>query len=96
MTFLLIAANFWKISASRQLVADGSAAKGAERARRRRTSLADYRSSISSQRVRPSAHASACFGPTGSRGKGYEPRRAYSALRRVFGRFGCVRRPMWS
>jgi ribosomal protein L32E len=40
---LVMAANFRKISAHRQLVADGSADKVLERARRRRTSLVDYR-----------------------------------------------------
>jgi hypothetical protein len=43
VAFLLMAANFRKIAAFRQLVADGAAAKAAERARRRRVSLADYR-----------------------------------------------------
>ena len=44
VALLLMAANFRKITAFRQLVADGTAAKVAERARRRRVSLADYRS----------------------------------------------------
>ena len=44
VALLLMAANFRKITAYRQLVADGTAAKVAERARRRRVSLADYRS----------------------------------------------------
>jgi len=43
VTFLLMAANFRKIAAFRQLVADGPAAEAAERARRRRVSLAGYR-----------------------------------------------------
>jgi hypothetical protein len=43
VAFLLMAANFRKIAAFRQLVADGAAAKAAERARRPRVSLADYR-----------------------------------------------------
>jgi hypothetical protein len=43
VAFLLMAANFRKIAAFRQLVADGTAAQAAERARRRRVSLADYR-----------------------------------------------------
>ena len=43
VTLLLMAANFRKIATFRQLVADGAAAKTAERARRRRVSLADYR-----------------------------------------------------
>jgi hypothetical protein len=43
VAFLLMAANFRKIAAFRQLVADGAAAEAAERARRRRVSLADYR-----------------------------------------------------
>jgi hypothetical protein len=44
VALLLMAANFRKIAAFRQLVADGTAPKVAERARRRRVSLADYRS----------------------------------------------------
>ena len=43
VALLLMAANFRKIAAFRQLVADGTTEKVAERARRRRTSLADYR-----------------------------------------------------
>jgi hypothetical protein len=43
VALLLMAANFRKIAAFRQLVADGTAAKVAERARRRRVSLAGYR-----------------------------------------------------
>jgi hypothetical protein len=43
VALLLMAANFRKVAAFRQLVADGTAKKVAERARRRRTSLADYR-----------------------------------------------------
>jgi hypothetical protein len=43
VALLLMAANFRKIAAFRQLVADGTAEKVAERARRRRTSIADYR-----------------------------------------------------
>ena len=44
VALLLMAGNFRKIAAFRQMVADGTAAKVAERARRRRVSLADYRS----------------------------------------------------
>ena len=44
VTLLLMAGNFRKITAFRQMVADGAAPKVAERARRRRVSLADYRS----------------------------------------------------
>ena len=44
VTLLLMAGNFRKIAAFRQMVADGAAPKVAERARRRRVSLADYRS----------------------------------------------------
>ena len=44
VTLLLMAGNFRKITAFRQMVADGAAPKLAERARRRRVSLADYRS----------------------------------------------------
>ena len=44
VTLLLMAGNFRKIAAFRQIVADGTADKVAERARRRRVSLADYRS----------------------------------------------------
>jgi hypothetical protein len=43
VTLLLVAANFRKIAAFRQMVRDGQAAKVAERARRRRVSLSDYR-----------------------------------------------------
>jgi hypothetical protein len=43
VALLLMAANFRKIAAFRQLVADGTAKKVAERARRRRTSLVAYR-----------------------------------------------------
>jgi hypothetical protein len=43
VAFLLMAANFRRIAAFRQLLADGTAAVAAERARRRRVSLADYR-----------------------------------------------------
>ena len=42
VALLLMAANFRKTTAFRQLVADGTAAKVAERARRRRVSLADH------------------------------------------------------
>jgi hypothetical protein len=42
VALLLMAANFRKIAAFRQLVADGTAGKVAERARRRRVSLADH------------------------------------------------------
>ena len=44
VALLLMAANFRKIASYRQMVADASAAKVAERARHRRVSLADYRS----------------------------------------------------
>ncbi len=44
VTLLLMAANFRKIAAFRQMVAEGTAEKLAERARRRRVSLTDYRS----------------------------------------------------
>ena len=44
VTLLLMAGNFRKIAAFRQMVADRSAEKLAERARRRRVSLTDYRS----------------------------------------------------
>jgi hypothetical protein len=40
---LVMAANFRKISAHRQLIEDGTAHKVLERARRRRTSLEDHR-----------------------------------------------------
>jgi len=43
VALLLMAANFRKIAAFRQLIADGTTERVAERARRRRTSLADYR-----------------------------------------------------
>jgi hypothetical protein len=43
VALLLMAANFRKIAAFRQLVADGTAKTVAERARRRRVNLADYR-----------------------------------------------------
>ena len=43
VALLLMAGNFRKVAAFRQMVADGTAAKVAERARRRRTSLTDYR-----------------------------------------------------
>jgi hypothetical protein len=43
VALLLMAANFRKIAAFRQLVADVIGAKVAERARRRRTSLAEHR-----------------------------------------------------
>jgi len=43
VALLLMAANFRKIAAFRQMVADGTAAKVAERARRRRVSTKDYR-----------------------------------------------------
>ena len=43
VTLLLMAANFRKIAAFRQLIADGTAKKVAEPARRRRLSLATYR-----------------------------------------------------
>ncbi len=43
VALLLMAANFRKIAAFRQLVANATTEKLAERARRRRTSLADYR-----------------------------------------------------
>jgi hypothetical protein len=43
VALLLMAANFRKIAAFRQLLSDGIAAKVAERARRRRTNLAGYR-----------------------------------------------------
>jgi len=42
VTLLLMAANFRKIAAFRQMVAEGRAANVAERARRRRVSLSDY------------------------------------------------------
>jgi hypothetical protein len=42
VTLLLMAGNFRKIAAFRQMVADGTADKVAERARRRRVSLANY------------------------------------------------------
>ena len=41
--FLVMAVNFRKISAHRQLMKDGSGHKVLERARRRRTSLEDYK-----------------------------------------------------
>ena len=44
VALLLMAANFRKIAAFRQMVADGRTEKLAERARRRRVSLTDYRS----------------------------------------------------
>lgn len=44
VTLLFMAANFRKISAWRQMVTEGTAHKVAERARRRRVSLATYRS----------------------------------------------------
>jgi hypothetical protein len=43
VALLLMAANFRKIAAFRQLIVDGTAKKVAERARRRRLSLATYR-----------------------------------------------------
>lgn len=43
VTFLLMAANFRKITAFRQMVRDNDTTKVAERARRRRVSLGDYR-----------------------------------------------------
>jgi hypothetical protein len=43
VSLLLMAANFRKIAAFRELVAEGTATKVAERARRRRVSLTDYR-----------------------------------------------------
>ena len=46
VALLLMAANFRKVSAFRQMVADGTAAKVAGRARRRRAKLADYRPPI--------------------------------------------------
>ncbi len=45
ITLLLMASNVRKIAAFRQMVQDGTQARVAERARRRRVSLADYRSS---------------------------------------------------
>lgn len=45
VTLLLMAANVRKIAAFRQMVADGIERRVAERARRRRTSLTDYRPS---------------------------------------------------
>ncbi len=44
VTLLLMAGNFRKVAAFRQMVADRTAEKLAERARRRRVSLTDYRS----------------------------------------------------
>jgi hypothetical protein len=44
VTLLFMAANIRKIAAWRAVVADGTATQTAERARRRRVSLADYRS----------------------------------------------------
>ena len=44
VTSLFMAANFGRIAAWRQMVADGTAQKVAERARRRRVSLANYHS----------------------------------------------------
>jgi hypothetical protein len=44
VTLLLMAGNFRKIAAFRQMVAEGTAERLAERARRRRVSLTDYRS----------------------------------------------------
>jgi hypothetical protein len=43
VALLLMAANFRKIAAYRAMIADGTAAKVAERARRRRMSITDYR-----------------------------------------------------
>ena len=43
VALLLMAGNFRKVAAFRQMVADGTLAKVAERARRRRANLADYR-----------------------------------------------------
>jgi hypothetical protein len=43
VALLLMAANFRKIAAFRQLIASGDAHKVAERARRRRVSLAEHR-----------------------------------------------------
>ena len=44
VTLLLMAGNFRKIAAFRQMAAEGTAEKLAERARRRRASISDYRS----------------------------------------------------
>jgi hypothetical protein len=46
VALLLMAGNFRKISAFRQMVADGTTAQVAARARRRRANLADYRPPI--------------------------------------------------
>ncbi len=43
VTLLFMAANFSKIAVFREMVAEGTAAKVAERARRRRVSVASYR-----------------------------------------------------
>jgi hypothetical protein len=42
VALLLMAGNFRKVAAFRQMVADGTTAQVAERARRRRANLADY------------------------------------------------------